>query len=223
MRFRILLFITVAFALAKTSYAGTISSCANSAGSPTDVGGTLYTSFTCSLYNDASSYTINLTSLMTQGGANLYDNIVGAGYLVVINGDPNTLSAGDTNEAALYNESLWKAVLFWPGDQASGSGSDSLTMYWPGAFPTASTVQTVDEFLYGGPGSDSSFFVAATGSETVYAPGEGDPGVTFFNEYDIYTTPVSTPEPGTMLLLCSGLAMLGGVVLRRRRGALRAA
>ena len=47
-----------------------VSSCANRSTSPvTGSDGTLYTQFVCSLYNDASSYNIDLLSLETQGGA----------------------------------------------------------------------------------------------------------------------------------------------------------
>jgi hypothetical protein len=218
MRIRAWLFIALALALAQTSFGdistasnGSISSCANLSSSPTTIAGTLYTQFDCSLYNDASSYSIDLTPLMEQGGASLSDNIVGAGYIVVINGDPSTLSDSDLG---LYNQSLWDTVLFWPGDQAGGYGSDSLTVYWPGAFPTVSTVRTFDQNIndyYGDPFQDSDFFVQSTGAETVYAP--------YTDEYDI----ISTPEPGAMLLLGSCLAMLGGVVLKRRGGARRAA
>jgi hypothetical protein len=214
MKIRALLFIALALALAQTSFGdvstannGSISSCANLPTSPTSVDYVLYTQFDCSLYNDVSSYTINLTSLMEEGGANLFDNVVGAGYVVVINGDPNVL---DDDNTGLFNQSLWAAVLFWPGDQDAGTASDSLTVYWPGAFPTVSDVQTLDYSLYG-TGDDPEFFVQSTGAVTVYAPAA-------YDEYDIIT-----PEPGVMLLLCFDLAMLGGVVLRMRRRACRAA
>jgi hypothetical protein len=206
-----LLFVSLALALAQTSFGdtstannGSISSCTNLPSSPTNVFGTLYTQFDCSLYNDVSSYTIDLTPLMEEGGANLYDNLVGPGYTVVINGDPNTLPDDNTG---LFNTSLWEAVLFWPGDQDAGTASDSLTVYWPGAgaFPTVSDVQTLDYSLYG-TGNDPEFFVQSTGAETVYAPGR--------NEYDVYV-----PEPGVMLLLGFQLALAGGVILKMRRGA----
>lgn len=225
MRIRALLCVALALAFAQMSFGdiskannGSISSCANLPSSPTTVQGTLYTQFDCSLYNDVSSYTIDLTPLMEQGGANLYDNLVGAGYFVVINGDPNALPDDNTG---LLNQNLWEAVLYWPGDQDAGTASDSLTMYWPGAvaFPTASTVLNYDDNVYEnllnyGPLPDSDFFIQSTGRETVYAPGS--------NEYDV----ILTPEPSAVLLLASCLAMLGGVVvlsLRRRAGARRAA
>jgi hypothetical protein len=218
MKIRTLLFIALALAVAPMSFGatvsgsgGTISSCTNLPSSPTNVGGTLYTQLDCSLYNDVSSYSFDLTPLMEQDGANLYDNLVGAGYIVVINGDPNTLPDDGTG---LFNQTLWVAVLYWPGDQDAGTASDSLTMYWSGdpLFPTPLEVQTLDDSLYG-TGIDPEFFVQSTPPETVYAPA-GIGG----DEYDIYV-----PEPGTMLLLGSGLAVLGGVVLRRRRAARRAA
>jgi hypothetical protein len=201
-----LFFVALAFAVAQTSFGGTISSCANLPSSPVNEGGTLYTQWDCSLYNDASSYTISLTPLETQGGAEFYTNLVSAGYIVVINGDPNTLPDDTTG---LYNQSLWEAVLFFNGDQDAGTASDSLTVYWQGAFPTASTVQNYDDILYG-PGIDSEFFVQSTGAETVYLPDAN-------NEYDIY----ATPEPRSMLL-GSCLAMLAGVLLRRRSALSRA-
>ena len=214
MKTRALFFIALALALAQTSFGdispannGSISSCANLPTSPITIQGTVYTQFDCSLYHDVSSYTIDLTPLMEQDGASLYDNLVGPGYVVVINGDPNTLPDDGTG---LLNQNLWEAVLYWPGDQDAGTASDSLTVYWPGAlaFPTVSTVLNFDDNLYGPP--DSAFFIQSTGAETVYAA---------TNEYDIY----NTPEPSTMLLLGFELALLGGVVLRRRRGARRAA
>ena len=192
--------------IAAPANAATMSSCVNQPGSPTNSGGTLYTQFTCSLYNDASSYSIDLTPLMTQDGALLSDNVVGAGYVIVLNGDPLVVSAGDTNEAALFNQSLWEAVLFWPGDQNAGQTSDSLTVYWPTAFPAASVVQTFDENLYGLP--DSAFFVQSMGSETVYAPYA--PGIG--NEYDIYV-----PEPSSLSLFGAALLSLAGFAAYRRR------
>jgi hypothetical protein len=214
MRIRAWLFIALALALAQTSFGdistasnGSTSSCANLPSSPTTTAGTLYTQFGCSLYNDVSSYTIPLTPLMEQDGANLSDNLVGPGYIVVINGDPNTLADDSTG---LLDQNLWVSVLFWPGDQDVGTASDSLTVYWPGAFPSTSDVLTFDDNLYG-TGIDSEFFVQSTGAETVYAA--------YPNEYDI----ISTPEPSAILLLGSCLAMLGGVVLKRRGGARRAA
>jgi hypothetical protein len=231
MRIRALFFIALALVLAQTSFGGmvagsggTISSCTNWPGSPIteppppDPLGVLYTQFTCSLYGDVSSYTFGLTPLLTQDGADLAVNAIGAGYLIVIAGDPNVVSNNDANEAALYNQGLWRTVLFFPGDLGLGTDglyhtSDTLTVYWPAAFSLiADNVQTYDENLYG-TGSDSEFFIKATPPETVYTP---DPNE---YEYDIY----SIPEPGTIALLGFGLALLGGAVLKRRRTAGRAA
>jgi hypothetical protein len=199
-----------ALAFPQTSSAGAISfatagtsSCATQAVSPNDEG---ISQYTCSLYNDTASYTIDLTPVLTQGGANFYDNVVGAGYLVVMNGDPSAVSNFDANDAALYNEGLWVAVLYWPGDQDASSASESLTVYWPTTFPTASVVQTFDEDLYGSIYPDSAFFVESTPPETVYAPDSG-------HVYDIFTTRI--PEPATLALFGAGLGLLG--FARRRR------
>jgi len=195
----------------------TISSCANNPGSPVNVDGTLYTQFTCSLYNDASSYSIDLTPVMTQGGANLFDNLVGPGYLVVMNGDPNVVSAGDSNDAALFNQSLWDAVLFWPGDQDAGTASDSLSVYWPTAFPLATDVLASDESLqasylslYDLSVPISAFFVQSTGYETVYAPNPD--GLNGGNVYDVFV-----PEPSSLSLFGAGLLSFFGFAAYRRR------
>jgi hypothetical protein len=214
MRIRALLFIALALAFAQMSFADIsyadhgMSFCANLPSSPTSVdygplngGVVLYTQFGCSLYNDVSSYTIDLTTLLTQDSALLYYNMVGAGYLVVINGDPGTLLDDNTG---LLNQNLWASVLYWPADQY-GAYSDSLSVYWPGAFPAFSDIQTLDDSLYGGP--DSSFFIQSTGSETVYAPSAPDVG----NVYDV----ILTPEPGAILMLGAVLLTLAGGIRRR--------
>jgi hypothetical protein len=222
MRSRIVFLLPLAFAvalvLAQPSFADTAtasagaSSCTNSAPAPVNIEGTLYNSFVCNLYDDASTYSINLTALMVQGGATLNNNLVGPGYLVVINGDPNVISSGDTDDAALYNESLWDTVVYWPGDQDAGTASDTVTVYEAGDFPDASTVQTLDEDLYGS-GADSEFFIEQSGFDSVYSTQTSDPAN--FNVYNIY----SAPESGTLSLLAVGLASLGVLVLMRRRAA----
>lgn len=196
--------ILLLLAVAPAGFGGTVSSCANQSGAPFNINGTLYAYFTCSLYNDATSYTIPLTTYMTDGGASLANNTVGAGYFVV-----------SSNPSQMFNQSYWQTVLYFPGDRGGGYTSDTLTVEWPGAFPSVAVVQSFNgpiETFYGL--TDSDFFIqASAGYETVYQP--SSPG----DVYDIY----ATPEPGTIVLLGSSLALLSGVVLKRRRTAGRAA
>ena len=209
MKPRALAIAVAALVFAPKMFAAPISSCTNNPGSPTVVGGVLTSSFTCDLYNTSSSYSFNLTSLMTQGGAPLGPNLAGAGYGVVINGNPLTISANDTNDPALYNTSLWEAVLYWPSDQPGGL-SDTLIVYWPGAFPTASAIQTLNSSLY--PKLPQSvFFTAVTGAETTIGAGSTE-------VYNIFTPGVTaaTPEPNSFTLLSSGILGLGLLAAMKR-------
>ena len=94
-----------------------------------------------------------------------------------------------SDPSQLFDESYWQTVLYFPGDPGGGLASDTLDVYWPGAFPLASIVQSTDQgiadvynLMYGAGTVSLSDFVmqASTGYETVYL-GE--------NEYDIYNTP----------------------------------
>jgi capsular exopolysaccharide synthesis family protein len=154
MRIRALLFIALAFVFVQTSFGDTVvasaggSSCTNLAGAPFNNNGTLYSYFDCSLYNDASTYSLDLSTLMTFGGATLDpDNVAGAAYFVVIAGDPGSMTV-DNGPNGLYNQSLWQTVLYFPGGvDGVPIYSDSLTVYWPAAFPAGfpATVQTYKE------------------------------------------------------------------------------
>ncbi len=128
---RAALFIALSFTLAQTSFGE--SSCTNLPSSPVTIDDTLYTQFSCSPYDcNASSYTIPLAALETEGGADISQNALGAGYVVVINGDPNALPDDNTG---LFNESLWSTVLFFAGDLYDGTANDSLTVYLAGGVP----------------------------------------------------------------------------------------
>ena len=205
MKTKLLFALLLTLFFAKTSFASSVSGCSNQA-NYTDGLGDVLTNFTCSLYPSATSYNIDLTPNLTYDGADFYTNLVGAGYLVVINGDPNSLS---DDSSGLWNQSLWDAVLYWPADADAGYASDELIVYYAGNpdFPSVLTVENYDQSLYGsGTDYDPSYFVQS-GDPAVYAPG------TYGGTYDIYPT----PEPSSLLLLGSGLVGLAGVLRRKLR------
>jgi hypothetical protein len=195
-RIGLLMGLLLTFAVSQINLAAQISACNNNG--PTNGG---YTGFTCNLYPSTSSYTIDLTPNLTDGGTiDDYPNLLGPGYAVVINGDPNALS---DNSSGLWNQSLWTAVLYWPADADANQASDELTVYYAGnpGFPSATAVQTYDEDLYGaGIGTDPEFFTQS-GNPAVYAAGP--------NVYNVY--PV--PESSSMLFLGICLLVLGAAFI----------
>jgi hypothetical protein len=213
-KFRLLALAVVTALSSQAALADPIS-CSNSPGSPQLINGKLLTTFTCDITNTGGTASLSLIPFLTQGGATLADNNVGAGYSVIISGDPLTISSNNTNPTALYNTALWQAVLFSPGDQDGGFGSDSITVYWPGFFPSAATVRSVDEGLYSQFGvPDTAFFSQATFP------------ITTVGSFNVNLTPVSStspvPEPGTLTLLTSGLLGFAGMtrakLAQRRQG-----
>jgi hypothetical protein len=191
----------LALAVLQTNLAAQTSNCTN--GPNTDG----YVQFTCNLYPSTSFYNIPLTPNLTYNdpttsdNAGLYANELQPGYAVVINGDPIALS---DDASGLWNQSLWDAVLEWPGDYNAGYGSVSLNVYYSG-FPSVSTVESSDnnmEAYYasqGYVGADAvpdSYFFVQSGNPAVYAAGN--------NVYNVYPT----PEPASALFLAMCLPVL---------------
>ena len=158
----------------------------------------------CDFFYNGATTQFDLLPLLTQNGALLSKNDFVTNYTVVINGNPSTLA---DNSTGLFNQSLWEAVIFSPGGDPNGPlFSDRLILYWPGNFPSASTIQNYNASIFGSfPGfSDSDFFVQATGSETTIGAGTN----VVFNVFTPPTSPV-VPEPSSIVLMGTGLLGLG--------------
>lgn len=200
MRRTVFFAIFLLLAVATAGFSGTVSSCTNWATSPSAG----YTQFTCELYNDASQYTLGLGSVI---GPDPTDNDPTAGYVIV--------TKGSIPVGGQWDQSLWVAQLFFVGDYGSGNyQSDSLAVSWSG-FSDRSTIESYNtniwNYYYGsGNYTESQWFVQYNWPVTAYA--------VLNHEYD-----VTIPEPGTIVLLGSSLALLSGVFLKRRRTAGRAA
>lgn len=203
MRIGVFAVIVSGLAFAQTAIAAPINTCVD-VGVP--VGGIV--DIQCTVYSNGSPDTFNLQPLMTQGGALLSNNDYGAAYYPVINADPTTLA---DNSSGLWNQSLWQAVIYFAGGDPDGAFfSDSLQVFWPGAFPTMSTIQSLDlasyTFFNGGSATgytDLSAFIEATGSTTVV---QGPNGA---------ITLITTPEPSSIVLMLSGMLGLGLLVGRK--------
>ena len=83
-----------------------------------------------------------------------------------------------------------------------------------------SDVLLVDRFLEGGPGEPAHYDFPFTSFDASHVYSMTLSGGGWYSGADLSLTPVPVapvPEPGTLLLLSTGLAGLGGVVWRRRR------
>jgi hypothetical protein len=185
-----------AFALSQVSFAAPVNSCAN-VGQP--VNGVA--SIACTFAYNGTPSTLSLLPYQTQNGSSVDFNDLGAGYVVLINGNPSTLA---DNTTGLFNTSLWESVLYFADDEP-GDSSDSVQAFFAGSpFPPAATVKSVDEGLYGGFGTpDSAFFEQATGAITTFTLAN--------TTFTITPAPpaAATPEPNSLILMLSGVLGLG--------------
>jgi hypothetical protein len=180
-------------------------SCSEAPGYPNSTLGYVQTGFVCSLSDTSSTYNVDLSPFIEAGGGTEDNNDVGTAYLVVTTDNPATASL-----STLEDVSDWAAVLYLQNNQA-GLGSSLLTMYWPGDFPSATTVVNYDNTDWPAYSTQSFFFQESPGGETVLFPGSP-------NVYDVYTPAVTslTPEPSSFTLLFSGVLGLGLFAARKR-------
>jgi hypothetical protein len=221
MKASILAALLLALALPQMSFADPASGCVQGAILDDGDGGAVYGSgdfygtFTCNLYPSASSYPIDLTPYLTDGGTvNLYEGFIVTpltpGYVVIINGNPalladNSSGGVPTVGSGLWDQSLWTAVLYFPGDTNYGSGSDEVTVYYAGNsdMPSAATVDSAAFAWQSGTGYLNAAFLQS-GDPAVYGVGD---------VYNVYPT----PEPSSLFLLGTGLLGLAVVVFRKAK------
>jgi len=199
------LFLVVLFvlALAPLSFGGTLDSCTATAPAGDGSGG-FFSTGNCNFYQDPGVYPFDLTTIINSAGTPYTaENYISPGYIVF------TSDMTEVNNQSASDPAAWLDVLYFPGDQLPDSGgfdgSDEAILLWGASMPTANMVNsyTVPNGNFG-----ESFVYDTTGIATLS-------GNINFTVND-FPSPVTVPEPSTILMMAgAGLAFFA--VRRRRR------
>ncbi len=171
------------------------------------------TAFATNLLTNGSFETADLTG-WTLGGAGgafvvngpfyAYSSAEDGTYYAVMGpvGGDGTLSQTFSDTAGQhYTFSFWFASV--------GDSPSDFSAYWDGGTPLLSLTDPNT----GAAWSEYSFDVVGTGSDTIQFAFRDDPAYMALDNVSV--SPVTTPEPSSLLLLGSGLLTVGGVIRRK--------
>jgi hypothetical protein len=118
-------------------------------------------------------------------------------------GDQGTLSQTFSDVVGgHYTFSFWLATF--------GDSPSNFSAYWDGTQIFSQTDPNT-----GGVWTNYSFTQTGTGNDTIQFSYRDDPGYIYLDNVSV--SPVTTPEPSSLLLLGSGLLTVGGVIRRKFR------
>jgi hypothetical protein len=145
-----------------------------------------------------------LGMLVTSGGWDSYTGAQDGTYYAVMGavGGDGTLTQAITDTAgASYKFSFWMA--------AQGDENSDFNVYWDGTLLLSLTNPDT-----GSQWTQFSYQVTGTGSDTIQFAVRDDPA--YIAVDNVSVTPNTTaPEPGSLMLMGTGILALGGVVRRK--------
>ena len=193
MKIRSLVLVFFSLLLTQAAFGGPVTNCVSRPNQP-DGGGGFITGFDCNFYREAV-YPFDLTSFITNGGADLGENELVPGYIIW------TTDANDVLNNTVTDPAAWKDVLFFDNNLAFGTASSQVFVDWPGgpSFPSSAAVTAAGYFVLPWNPSGVEFF----------DPGDNNHTFTVNENF----APV--PEPSTLVLVFA--AGLGTLIVRRRR------